>query len=112
VLGVASGDYDMAPVASDVYERMVARGAVKGDQFRVIWQSETFPTSSWSMPHDLKPELAKKISDCFMDYQVVGRAEEGICRRGSLPADDLQGDVAADPRGRGEIRHALQQGRL
>lgn len=69
VLGVASGDYDMAPVASDVYERMVARGAVKADQLRVIWQSETFPTSSWSIPHDLKPELAKKISACFMDYK-------------------------------------------
>ena len=69
VIGVASGDYDMAPVASDVYERMVARGAVKADQLRVIWQSETFPTSSWSIPHDLKPELAKKISACFMDYK-------------------------------------------
>lgn len=69
VLGVASGDYDMAPVASDVYERMVARGAVKGDQIRVIWQSETFPTSSWSMPHDLKPELAAKIKACFLDYK-------------------------------------------
>ncbi|MGL4279353.1 MAG: phosphate/phosphite/phosphonate ABC transporter substrate-binding protein [Albidovulum sp.] len=69
VLGVASGDYDMAPVASDVYERMVARGAVKADQLRVIWQSETFPTSSWSIPHDLKPELAKKISACFMDFK-------------------------------------------
>ncbi|MCA0424597.1 MAG: phosphate/phosphite/phosphonate ABC transporter substrate-binding protein [Proteobacteria bacterium] len=69
VLGVVSGDYDMAPVASDVYERMVARGAVKGDALKVIWQSETFPTSSWSIPHDLKPELAKKISDCFMGYK-------------------------------------------
>ena len=69
VIGVASGDYDMAPVASDVYERMVARGAVKPDQLRVIWQSETFPTSSWSLPHDLKPELAAKISSCFMSYQ-------------------------------------------
>ena len=69
VLGVASGDYDMAPVASDVYERMVARGAVKGDQIRVIWESQTFPTSSWSMPHDLKPELASKITACFMDYK-------------------------------------------
>lgn len=69
VLGVAAGDYDMAPVASDVFERMVARGAVKAEQVRVIWQSETFPTSSWSMPHDLKPELAKKISGCFMDYK-------------------------------------------
>lgn len=69
VMGVASGDYDMAPVASDVYERMVARGAVKADALRVIWQSETFPTSSWSLPHDLKPELTKKISQCFMDYK-------------------------------------------
>ena len=69
VLGVASGDYDMAPVASDVYDRMVARGAVKADQIRVIWQSETFPTSSWSIPHDLKPELAAKITTCFMDFK-------------------------------------------
>lgn len=68
VIGVASGDYDMAPVASDVYERMVARAAVKPDQLRVIWQSETFPTSSWSLPHDLKPELSAKISQCFMSY--------------------------------------------
>jgi len=36
---------------------------------RVIWQSETFPTSSWSLPHDLKPDLAKKISACFMDFK-------------------------------------------
>ena len=69
VLCVASRDYDMAPVASDVYERMVQRGAAKGEEFRVIWESETFPTSSWSMPHDLKPELAAKISSCFMDYK-------------------------------------------
>jgi phosphonate transport system substrate-binding protein len=69
VLGLAAGDYDMAPVASDVYDRMVARGAVKGDQLRVIWESETFPTSSWSLPHDLKPELAKKIAQCFYDYK-------------------------------------------
>jgi phosphonate transport system substrate-binding protein len=69
VIGVASGDYDMAPVASDVYDRMVARGAVKADALRVIWQSETFPTSSWSMPHDLKPELAAKITTCFMNFK-------------------------------------------
>lgn len=69
VLGVAQGDYDMAPVASDVYERMVARNAVKAEQIRVIWESETFPTSSWSMPHDLKPELAAKLRKCFYDYR-------------------------------------------
>ena len=38
-LGVASGDYDMAPVASDVYTRMVARGTIKGEDIRVIYRS-------------------------------------------------------------------------
>lgn len=72
VIGVAQGDYDMAPVASDVYERMVARGVVKADQFRLIWESETFPTSSWSMPHDLQPELAAKLRKCFFDFRFSG----------------------------------------
>lgn len=69
VIGVAQGDYDMAPVASDVYERMLARGVIKASQIRVIWESETFPTSSWSMPHDLHPDLAAKIRTCFFDYR-------------------------------------------
>jgi phosphonate transport system substrate-binding protein len=72
VLGVALGDYDMAPVASDVYERMVARGAVKADALRVIWQSDPFPTSSFSHSHDLKPELAAKLRECFLAYRFSG----------------------------------------
>jgi phosphonate transport system substrate-binding protein len=65
VLGVASGDYDMAPIASDVMERMVARGHVDGKLLKVIWKSPMFPTSSFSMSHDLKPELQAKIRQCF-----------------------------------------------
>ncbi|MBM3529242.1 MAG: phosphate/phosphite/phosphonate ABC transporter substrate-binding protein [Alphaproteobacteria bacterium] len=68
-LGVASGDYDMAPVASDVYERMVTRGTVKGSDFRIIFKSQVFPTSSFAYAHDLKPELAKKMLDCFYAYR-------------------------------------------
>jgi phosphonate transport system substrate-binding protein len=68
-LGVASGDYDMAPVASDVYERMVTRGTVKGDDFRVIFKSKVFPTSSFAYAHDLKPDLAKKLVECFYAFR-------------------------------------------
>jgi len=70
-LGVASGDYDMAPVASDVFERMVARGAVKGDDFRILYRSPIFPTSSFAYAHDLKPELAAKIKACFLDFRFT-----------------------------------------
>jgi phosphonate transport system substrate-binding protein len=70
-LGVASGDYDMAPVASDVYERMVTRGTVKGDDFRILYKSPVFPTSSFAYAHDLKPDLAKKLLDCFYAFRFT-----------------------------------------
>jgi phosphonate transport system substrate-binding protein len=68
-LGVLSGDYDMGGVASDVYERMVARGTLKADDFRIIYKSPIFPTSSFAYAHDLKPELAKKLVDCFYAFR-------------------------------------------
>src|SRR5690606_20114511 len=46
VMGVNSGDYDAAAVASDVFHRMAERGQVKEDDFRIIYTSEKFPTSS------------------------------------------------------------------
>jgi phosphonate transport system substrate-binding protein len=70
-LGVASGDYDMAPVASDVYDRMVLRGTVKGDDMRIIYKSPIFPTSSFAIAHDLKPELSKKVLDCFYAFRFT-----------------------------------------
>jgi phosphonate transport system substrate-binding protein len=71
VLGVRAGDYDGGPVASDVYERMVTRGTVKGDDFRIIYKSEVFPTSSFAYAHDLKPELAEKLTKCFYDFRFT-----------------------------------------
>src|SRR5262245_19501992 len=67
-LGVASGDYDMAGVASDVFERMVARGTLKPDDFRIIFTSPLFPTSSFAYAHDLHPDLARKIRGCFFAF--------------------------------------------
>jgi phosphonate transport system substrate-binding protein len=48
---------------------MVARGQVRRDNFRIIWQSDPFPTSSFALSHDLKPELAERIRKCFFDYR-------------------------------------------
>jgi phosphonate transport system substrate-binding protein len=69
VIGVSTGDYDAAPVASDVFERMVRRGTVKGDDFRVIFRSPIFPTSSFAYAHDLHPDLVKKIKDAFYSFR-------------------------------------------
>jgi phosphonate transport system substrate-binding protein len=69
VMGVNAGDYDAAPVASDVFNRMVQRGQVRRENFRVIWESAPFPTSSFALAHDLKPELAQRIRQCFFDFR-------------------------------------------
>jgi phosphonate transport system substrate-binding protein len=67
-LGVLSGDYDMAGVASDVYERMVTRGTLKAGDFRIIFTSPLFPTSSFAYAHDLHPDLVRKIRGCFFAF--------------------------------------------
>lgn len=71
ILGVASGDYDVGAVASDVYDRMVTRGTVKGEEFRTIFKSPVFPTSSFAHAHDLKPELAAKLRECFFSFRFT-----------------------------------------
>ena len=71
VLGVAYGDYDAAPVAGDVYKRMVEAGRVDPKSIRIIWQSDMFPTSSFGYAHDLKPELVEKIIKAFNDYRFT-----------------------------------------
>ena len=70
MLGVDSGDYDAAAVASDVFHRMGVRGQIKESDFRVIYRSQKFPTSSFAYAHDLEPEArATRCSNCFYDYR-------------------------------------------
>ncbi|MCE2879376.1 MAG: PhnD/SsuA/transferrin family substrate-binding protein [Comamonadaceae bacterium] len=69
ILGVASGDYEMAAVASDVFDRMITRGTVKREDFRIVYRSANFPTSSFAHAHDLRPELASKLKECFYSFR-------------------------------------------
>ncbi|MEY3251268.1 MAG: hypothetical protein RL227_241 [Pseudomonadota bacterium] len=71
VLGVNSGDYDMAAVASSVLEQMGVRGTIKSQDFRVIYRSPVFPTSSFAHAHDLKPDLATKLKQCFFSFRFT-----------------------------------------
>ncbi len=68
----------MAGVASDVFDRMVTRDTIKRDDFRIIYESPIFPTSSFAYAHDLKPELAKKIVDCFFTFRFTPDLTKGF----------------------------------
>ncbi|MEP7156339.1 MAG: phosphate/phosphite/phosphonate ABC transporter substrate-binding protein [Betaproteobacteria bacterium] len=78
VMGVNSGDYDAAAVASDVFHRMASRGQIKEDDFRIIYKSQKFPTSSFAYAHDLDPVLAKKMVQCFSDYRYTPEMQKSF----------------------------------
>jgi len=74
ILGVANKDYPAAAVANSVLNRMLSRDVVRADQIRSIYKSQTFPTTSYGMAHDLKPELQEKIAEAFDTFEWEGSA--------------------------------------
>jgi phosphonate transport system substrate-binding protein len=68
VMGVVNKDYDAAPVASTVVERMQARGMFKADALRVVYESTPFPRAAFGIAHNLAPELKAKIRQAFIDF--------------------------------------------
>lgn len=74
ILGVANKDYPAAAIANSVKVRMEARGVVKPDQTKVIYKSQTFPTTGYGHVYNLKPELAEKVKQAFFNFNWEGTA--------------------------------------
>ncbi|MCP4287173.1 MAG: phosphate/phosphite/phosphonate ABC transporter substrate-binding protein [Gammaproteobacteria bacterium] len=72
IMGVANKDYEAAPVASSVLDRMVDKGVVDRDDLRVIWESKLFPTTSYGVVYSLKPELQEQIRKAFLTFDWKG----------------------------------------
>lgn len=68
VMGVVNKDYDAAPVASTVVERMQARGMFKPDALRIVYESAPFPRTAFGIAHNLTPELKAKIREAFLGF--------------------------------------------
>ena len=85
ILGVDSGDYDAAPVASDVFNRMAARGTINADDFPYYCSAvPKFPTSSFGYAHDLHPDLVRKIVGAFHTYRFPPGHARSFRRRRPL----------------------------
>jgi phosphonate transport system substrate-binding protein len=76
--GIANGTYQAAAVASDVLKRVMAEDPpkIKKEQFRVIYESENFPTAGFGYVCTLKPDLAQKVKDAFFSFQWKGTGVE------------------------------------
>jgi phosphonate transport system substrate-binding protein len=71
---VAEGKLDAACVASDLLQGERANGVLKDtpDAVRSIFTSDTFPAVCFGIPHNLDPELAKKIRTAFDTFTFEG----------------------------------------
>jgi phosphonate transport system substrate-binding protein len=76
ILGVANKDYPAASIANSVKMRMISRGVIKADQVKVIYTSQTFPTTGFGVAHNLKPELKTKIKNAFLNFEWAGTSLE------------------------------------
>jgi len=74
IMGVANMDYDAAPIASSVLDRMVEKGVVNIDDLRIIWESKLFPTTSYGFAHNLHPDLQRQITYAFLSFDWKGTA--------------------------------------
>lgn len=72
MLGVVAQDYDAAPVASEVVERMAARGLYDPEDVKIIYESDSFPTTSYNYAHNLHPDLVEKIEEAFFSFEFAG----------------------------------------
>jgi len=57
---------------------MAERGQVKADDFRVIYRSDLFPTSSFAYAHDLDPVLRDRMVKCFYDYRYTPEMQKAF----------------------------------
>lgn len=72
IMGVANRDYDAAPIASSVLDRMASKGVVNKDDLRIIWESQPFPTTSYGFAHNLTPALQKSVREAFLTFDWKG----------------------------------------
>lgn len=83
ILGVANKDYPAAAVANSVLNRMLSRDVVKAEQINSIYKSQTFPTTSYGIAHNVNADLQAKIQEAFASFEWAGtKLEEEFSKSG------------------------------
>ena len=72
VLGVQNKDYEAAAIANSVMKRMFARKVADPTKIRVIYKSQTFPTTGYGHVYNLDPGLVAKLRTAFLDFNWEG----------------------------------------
>ncbi|MCB1647230.1 MAG: phosphate/phosphite/phosphonate ABC transporter substrate-binding protein [Pseudomonadales bacterium] len=72
ILGVINRDYDAGAVANSVKQRMLARGIIHAEDLRILYRSQTFPTTAYGHVYNLAPEIAARVREAFRTFDWEG----------------------------------------
>jgi len=73
IRNVARKIYQVAAVASSVRKRIQRRGEIQPDALRIIYRSDTFPSTGFGYVYNLSPDLVKKIKMAFRSFRWTGK---------------------------------------
>ncbi|BEU97217.1 PhnD/SsuA/transferrin family substrate-binding protein [Acidovorax sp. DW039] len=76
VTGVMHGFYPAAAVASDLYQRMVLKGDVKGSSIRTLWESPPFMTETWTLGKSTPPDVQTRVQKCSYAYSFSPKLKQ------------------------------------
>jgi len=72
ILGVGNEDYEAAPVASTVFERLVRRDDIDPDEYKIVHSSQIFPLGAFAYRYNLVPEVREGIVAAITEYDYSG----------------------------------------
>ena len=73
---VAAKEFEVVPVASDIFARMVEKKEVDPAAVVSIYKSERFPPATIGYAYNLSPELRDKIRDTLLTFEWKGTGLE------------------------------------
>jgi len=68
VTKIAHHEYKLAAIASGFTTALMLHDKIPQDSVKVIYESDSFPTTGYGYSHKLKPELAQKIEEAFKTF--------------------------------------------
>jgi phosphonate transport system substrate-binding protein len=113
---VAAHEFEAAAVASDLLDRMVARGEIEAAAIRSIYESEKFPPGAIGYAYNLIPELREGIREVLLNFNWSGTGLEkefgpgGSAQFVAISYKDDWGNVRRIDTALAKARQSMEQG--
>jgi phosphonate transport system substrate-binding protein len=69
IAGLQNGFWDAGAVASDQFDRMVAKSEIRASAFRLLWESTPFPASAFVFGSQVPKALQERVAKCSYQYR-------------------------------------------